>query len=216
MGGSCRCGRRWSGIARIRRARCATCAWIRSASRSRISMRSAAGATTSGGVPVDASAVFADGTPIDGVAGLRAFILKHQDSYVHTFVSKLLTYALGRQVDYRDQPAIRRIVRDAAAIGLSLVGDRSRYRVEHAVPDGKDRLMMITKRALSRRTVLRSLGAADSVAAPRFDGAGADGAARRPRRSRACGSARSTCRTASFPASGFPPPKARRSSSRRA
>ena len=69
--------------------------------------------TVSGGVPVDAASVFADGTPIDGVAGLRAFILKHQDSYVHTFVSKLLTYALGRQVDYRDQPAIRRIVRDA-------------------------------------------------------------------------------------------------------
>ncbi|HUQ86800.1 MAG TPA: DUF1592 domain-containing protein [Vicinamibacterales bacterium] len=72
---------------------------------------------TSGGVPVDASAVFADGTPIQGVAGLRAFILKHQDSYVHTFVSKMLTYALGRQVDYRDQPAIRRIVREAAASG---------------------------------------------------------------------------------------------------
>ena len=74
---------------------------------------------TSGGIPVDASAVFADGTPIDGVAGLRAFIVKHQASYIHTFVSKMLTYALGRQLDYRDQPAIRRIVRDAAA---------SRYR----------------------------------------------------------------------------------------
>ncbi len=72
---------------------------------------------TSGGVPVDASAVFADGTPIDGIAGLRAFILTHQDSYLHTFVSKMLTYALGRQVDYRDQPAIRRIVREAAASG---------------------------------------------------------------------------------------------------
>jgi hypothetical protein len=48
---------------------------------------------------------------------LRAFLLKHQDSYVHNFVSKLLTYALGRQVDYRDQPAIRRIVRESAASG---------------------------------------------------------------------------------------------------
>jgi hypothetical protein len=72
---------------------------------------------TSGGVPVDASAVFADGTPINGVTGLRAFVLKHQDSYVHTFVSKMLTYAIGRQIDYRDQPAIRRIVRDAEASG---------------------------------------------------------------------------------------------------
>lgn len=73
--------------------------------------------TESGGVPIDASSVFPDGTPIDGVAGLRAFVLKHQDSYVHTFVSKLLTYALGRQLDYRDQPAIRRIVRESAASG---------------------------------------------------------------------------------------------------
>ena len=72
---------------------------------------------TSGGIPVDASAVFADGTLIDGVAGLRAFIVKHQASYIHTFVSKMLAYALGRQLDYRDQPAIRRVVRDAAASG---------------------------------------------------------------------------------------------------
>ncbi len=73
--------------------------------------------TTSGGAPVDATAVFADGTPIDGAKGLRAFLLKHQDSYVHNFVSKMLTYALGRQIDYRDQPAIRRIVRESAASG---------------------------------------------------------------------------------------------------
>jgi cytochrome c553 len=72
---------------------------------------------SSGGVPVDASAVFADGTPIDGVAGLRAFVLAHRESYVQTFVSKMLTYALGRQIDYRDQPAIRRIARDAEASG---------------------------------------------------------------------------------------------------
>jgi hypothetical protein len=72
---------------------------------------------TSAGAPVDASAVFADGTPIDGAGGLRAFILTHRDSYVHTFVAKLLTYALGRHVDYRDQPAIRRILRDAAPGG---------------------------------------------------------------------------------------------------
>ncbi len=69
----------------------------------------------SNGIPVDASAVFADGTPLDGVRGLRMFLLKHRDNYVHTFVGKLLTYSLGRHVDYRDQPAIRQIARDAAA-----------------------------------------------------------------------------------------------------
>jgi hypothetical protein len=69
--------------------------------------------TSSHGVPVDASAVFADGTPLDGVQGLRAFVVSRRDDFVQTFASKLLTYALGRHVDYRDQPAIRKIVHDA-------------------------------------------------------------------------------------------------------
>ncbi|MEP6783445.1 MAG: DUF1592 domain-containing protein, partial [Acidobacteriota bacterium] len=73
--------------------------------------------TTSGGMPVDSAAVFADGTPIDGIAGLRALVLKHQDSYVQTFAAKMLTYALGRHLDYRDQPFVRQIARDAASSG---------------------------------------------------------------------------------------------------
>lgn len=70
--------------------------------------------TESDGVPVDASAVFADGTPLEGVEGLRAFVLEHRDDYVHTFVQKMLTYALGRHITHDDQPAIRAIVREAA------------------------------------------------------------------------------------------------------
>jgi hypothetical protein len=70
--------------------------------------------TRAGNTPVDASAVFADGTPLDGVAGVRAFVLKHRENYVHTLVEKLMTYALGRHLDYRDQPAVRHIVRNAA------------------------------------------------------------------------------------------------------
>lgn len=66
------------------------------------------------GGPIDARSTFADGTPIDGVAGLRQFLLLHTDDYVETFVAKMLTYALGRHVDYRDMPAIRKIVREAA------------------------------------------------------------------------------------------------------
>jgi mono/diheme cytochrome c family protein len=65
------------------------------------------------GRPVDASSTFADGTPLNGVQGLRAFVLDRRENYVHAFTGKLLTYALGRHVDYRDQPAIRKIVRDA-------------------------------------------------------------------------------------------------------
>ena len=72
---------------------------------------------TSAGAPVDAVAEFADGTPIHGAPGLRAFVLDRRDLYVHTFVEKLLTYALGRRVDVRDQPAVRAIVRESAASG---------------------------------------------------------------------------------------------------
>jgi hypothetical protein len=71
--------------------------------------------TASAGLPIDAAAEFADGTPIDGARGLRAYVLHRRERYVHTFVEKLLTYALGRRVDFRDQPAVRAIVRDAAA-----------------------------------------------------------------------------------------------------
>jgi hypothetical protein len=71
--------------------------------------------TTSAGAPVDATALFADGTPLDGVRGVRAFVLDNAGNYVHTLVEKLLTFALGRHVDHHDQPAVRKIVRDAAA-----------------------------------------------------------------------------------------------------
>jgi hypothetical protein len=71
--------------------------------------------TRSAGAPVDASAVFADGTPLEGVRGVRAFVLENRENYVHTLVEKLMTFALGRHVDHRDQPAIRKIVRDAHA-----------------------------------------------------------------------------------------------------
>jgi mono/diheme cytochrome c family protein len=67
------------------------------------------------GRTVDASAVFADGTELDGVQGLRAFVLARRENYVQAFAGKLLTYALGRHVDHRDQPALRTIVREAAA-----------------------------------------------------------------------------------------------------
>jgi len=70
--------------------------------------------TRSEGLPVDASATFPDGTRIDGVRGLRAFVVSRRANYVDTFVGKLMTYALGRRLDYRDQPAIRQVVREAA------------------------------------------------------------------------------------------------------
>src|SRR5207249_9072838 len=53
--------------------------------------------TDEGGTVIDAKAVFPDGTPIHGVAGLRAFVLQHQDDFVRTFIEKLLTYARSEE-----------------------------------------------------------------------------------------------------------------------
>ena len=66
------------------------------------------------GESIDASGAMPDGTSFDGVAGLRA-ALTSSDQFLTTFTEKLLTYAVGRGVEYYDMPAVRRIVRDASA-----------------------------------------------------------------------------------------------------
>jgi hypothetical protein len=66
------------------------------------------------GGPIDASGKLPDGTAFDGADGLRDALLG-SDRFVMTLTEKLLTYAVGRGVEYYDQPAVRKIVRDAAA-----------------------------------------------------------------------------------------------------
>ncbi|HJU41600.1 MAG TPA: DUF1592 domain-containing protein [Vicinamibacterales bacterium] len=66
------------------------------------------------GAPVDAVGDLYDGTKMDGPAGLRAALLKHQDMFILSFTERLMTYSLGRRVEYFDMPAIRKIIRDAA------------------------------------------------------------------------------------------------------
>jgi hypothetical protein len=70
---------------------------------------------TEDGVPIDASAALPDGTKIEGVAGLRKLLLSHPEQFAGTFTEKLLTYALGREVEYYDLPVVRKITREAAA-----------------------------------------------------------------------------------------------------
>jgi mono/diheme cytochrome c family protein len=64
-------------------------------------------------VPVDSVGDLYDGTKMDGPAGLRQAILKHQDVFLLSFTENLMTYALGRRIEYTDMPAIRAIIRDA-------------------------------------------------------------------------------------------------------
>jgi hypothetical protein len=73
--------------------------------------------TEEAGQPIDASTIYFDGTPLDGVASLRAVLLSRPDVLAGTMAEKLLTYALGRGLEPSDMPAVRGIVRHAAAQG---------------------------------------------------------------------------------------------------
>jgi hypothetical protein len=66
-----------------------------------------------GGTPIDARVTLFDGQVVDGPSGLRAALLRYSPQFVRTFVERLMTYALGRGVEYTDMPAIRAITRDA-------------------------------------------------------------------------------------------------------
>jgi hypothetical protein len=66
------------------------------------------------GVAIDSSGTLVDGTPVKGVADVRNAILARSDVVVTATMERMLTYALGRPVEYYDMPAVRTIVRDAA------------------------------------------------------------------------------------------------------
>ena len=156
--------------------------------------------TTSDGAPIAASATLPDGSRFEGVAGLRTLLMDHREDFVRTFTERLLSYSIGRGTEASDWPAVRKIVRDTASndycwssIILAIVrstpfamsgraglqagrGAASRAgRAETSQSGSND--MIITRKAIPRRTVLRGLG-------PRWrcrsstDDSGADGAAR--------------------------------------
>ena len=66
------------------------------------------------GEPIDATGKLVDGTQINGTVDLRNALLKYSDRFVQTTTQKLLTYALGRGLEYYDMPAVRSITRTAA------------------------------------------------------------------------------------------------------
>ena len=69
---------------------------------------------TDGGAPINATAELVDGTQVDGPVALREALLDRSDAFVTTATEKLMTYALGRPVEYHDMPTVRAIVREAA------------------------------------------------------------------------------------------------------
>ena len=67
------------------------------------------------GLPIDASATMPSGAAFEGPAGLRRVLLSRGEDFAATVTEKLLAYALGRGLEYTDRPAVRRILRAAAA-----------------------------------------------------------------------------------------------------
>jgi hypothetical protein len=97
--------------------------------------------TDEDGTPVDASAKVFDGTSIDGPAGLRTWLLEYSDQFVEVVAEKLLTYALGRGVEYQDMPLVRSIARDArrndhrfSALVLGVVSSKP-FQMNMKVPE---------------------------------------------------------------------------------
>ncbi|HLK51719.1 MAG TPA: DUF1592 domain-containing protein [Bryobacteraceae bacterium] len=63
---------------------------------------------------IDTGGKLVDGTVISGPNDLHAALMKRHDQFVQTLTEKLMTYALGRGVQYYDMPNVRKIVKDAA------------------------------------------------------------------------------------------------------
>lgn len=68
-----------------------------------------------GASPIDASGVLVDGTKIDGIGTLRVSLVARSDQFERVAIEKLLTYGLGRGVEYDDMPIVRSIQREAAS-----------------------------------------------------------------------------------------------------
>ena len=64
-------------------------------------------------LPSDASGLLPDGTNFGSVGEFRAALVRHPERFVTTLTERLMTYALGRGLEYYDMPAVRAIVRDA-------------------------------------------------------------------------------------------------------
>jgi hypothetical protein len=72
------------------------------------------------GSVIDTSGTLPDGGKFDGVAGLKKALLVHPELFVNTVAGKLLMYAVGRNLQYYDAPAVRAIVHDAAPANYTL------------------------------------------------------------------------------------------------
>ena len=71
--------------------------------------------TRDGGNSIDASGELVDGSKLGGPDSLRDGLLQYSNQFVRTVTERLLTYSIGRGAQYQDMPAVRSVVRKAAA-----------------------------------------------------------------------------------------------------
>ena len=67
-----------------------------------------------GGTTIDTRVKLYDGQEVDGPAGLRTALLRYSPQFVRMMIEKMMTYALGRGLEYTDMPTVRAIARDIA------------------------------------------------------------------------------------------------------
>jgi hypothetical protein len=96
------------------------------------------------GVKIDATGTMANGIPVNSPDELRAALSADPEQLALTIVQNLLTYALGRTVEYYDMPTVRAIVRDSAAHNYSFasmvmgIATSTPFRMRTSPEDGDD------------------------------------------------------------------------------
>ncbi len=105
------------------------------------------------GLPIEAEGQMADGTVLHSVDDLRRALMRDPQQLVQTLTEKLMTFALGRTLDYHDMPTVRAIVRQAgsrgdrfAAIVLGIV-ESPQFEEQHAPGGGASRPNLLTTQA---------------------------------------------------------------------
>jgi hypothetical protein len=69
--------------------------------------------TSEDGAAINTSGTLFNGASVDGVVGLRQNLVAQPQIFVGVMTEKMLTYALGRGIEYYDMPSVRKIVQDA-------------------------------------------------------------------------------------------------------
>ncbi len=160
-------------------------------------------------VPVDSNGTLYDGTQMAGPAGLREALLKHSDTLIRNFTENLMSYALGRRVEYYDEPTIRAITRKAAqndnhfsefVFGIVDSPAFQMAKAEPAVTTSQRRIQQVGANTMSYHLEQTHFASSRSegngrhrrAAVPRRDGSGraASSPARRRRRRPGCRASR--------------------------